>query len=189
MFNYDVKRRRSRTFGKILSFLQFAKAHNQECYFLTLTSSHASENLQRAWEVLIKRIRRRYGLFEYVRIRTSEGCGVLHVIFKSHRLDINWIRSSWKELNKAPQMKIIKVWAYTRRLAGYFCSYLGKNDGRYSSSSLSMFPNHRNFFVEFRKSVGYPLFVYLYTMFIESYDIELLEPLYNAKVYKQRKLI
>lgn len=48
------------------------------------------------------RIKRHYGLFEYIRIRTNEGNGVLHIVYAGTYIPQTWLSRNWKEIHNSP---------------------------------------------------------------------------------------
>lgn len=82
-------------------------------YFLTLTSSPKSPALKSSWRNLTVWLRRQRPGIEWIYCFTSEGCGVLHMVFrlpmKSKRLDVQKVRAYWTEAHKARQLKLVRV--------------------------------------------------------------------------------
>ena len=70
--------------------------------FLTLTSSPVSPRpVQKSLQILVKRIRRLFGKFEYSLVRTSEGYGVLHLLCRGCFIPWRWLKDAWAEIHKA----------------------------------------------------------------------------------------
>jgi len=87
-------RKRARLYQRLMSGIQFAQYRNERLRFMTLTSSPESnpDLLNRHFEVLVKRIRRKFGLFEYCKIRTPESQGgVIHCCFRGKFIPQKWL--------------------------------------------------------------------------------------------------
>lgn len=93
------------------------------------------------WEQPIK--------FDYCRLHTSEGLGVLHIVFAGTRLPISYIRSVWTRIHNAPQIVIRHIERdddAVRKLKNYLMKqYLYGQDGfvRYSCSGDWIYPSYR----------------------------------------------
>lgn len=87
--------------------------------FMTLTTSNkgCDNNLKIDFNILVKRIRRRYGTFEYVRVRTDEGNGVLHIIFRGCYIPQKWLSEQWDDIHCSWNVDI-------RDTQRYHCSYV-----------------------------------------------------------------
>jgi hypothetical protein len=53
-------------------------------FFLTLTSSPKTNrlDLRKDWDVFVKRIRKLFPQFQYVKVETFEGYGLIHAIYQ-----------------------------------------------------------------------------------------------------------
>lgn len=125
-------RKRRRCYGRFCSGIQFARAHNEDLYFLTLTSSGESDvsKISQHFRTLVKRIRRVHS-FEYCKIRTREGIngGVIHCLYKVKDVCL-WVpalRKAWLDIHSAHILKIVKTYGKLSRLASYLVGYLGKH--------------------------------------------------------------
>jgi hypothetical protein len=87
--------------------------------------------------------------FEYCRLHTSEGLGVLHIVFAGTRLPISFIRAVWVRIHDAPQIVIRHIEKddnSLRKLKNYLMKqYLYGQDGyvRYSCSEHWIYPGYR----------------------------------------------
>jgi hypothetical protein len=101
-----------------------AKRSNDYVRVLTLTSSPDSGDIHRDFEVLKKRIRRKYGRFEYssVKEHTKEGLVHLHLVYRGRFMRQQWLSESWNEIHKAKVVWIAKLysWKLAKHLARYF---------------------------------------------------------------------
>lgn len=68
--------------------------------FMTLTTvKDMSRSIMKCFNVLVKRIKREYGYFEYLFVLTSEGVnGVLHILFYGSYIDQGWLSDNWKDI-------------------------------------------------------------------------------------------
>jgi len=77
----------------------------------------------KAWQVLRKRIGRRFGMcIEYFRLRTSEGNGVLHIVYKGGFIPHSWLKNAWNEIWESP-IVFIQALRGEKRLARYIVSH------------------------------------------------------------------
>ena len=185
--NSPFARRRRRAYACILNGCKFALAHHQRLYFLTLTSSPDSASIADSFPKLVKRIRRKYGVFEYVYIRTSEGLGVLHILFKCRfRIDIVWLRQNWVDLHKAPQMKLVSTYGGAKGIVRYLAGYLTDNPiQRLASSSLWIFKSWRKTFCAYISREGFYEGISKFDLFLSRYDTK---TLYSKKYSTQLML-
>lgn len=73
----------------------------------------------------MKRIRRRYGLFEYCKIRTPEGQGgVIHCCFRGKYIPQKWLSEQWQEIHGAKIVDIRELYG-DKGIASYLMGYLG----------------------------------------------------------------
>jgi hypothetical protein len=103
--------------------------------FMTLTSSKDAEytRLNPDFEVLKKRLKTHFGsFFEYVKVKTSEGKGVIHIIYAGPFIPQTWLSRNWGEIHGSPIVDIRKLY-FGRGLRNYLSSYL-QGQGRLSYS-------------------------------------------------------
>lgn len=118
-----------RTFQRILSGLKRASYERKRVRIITLTSpaSHprtvaGGHLLTSRFQILRKRILRKWGCeFEYLRLRTSEGFGVLHVVYKGAFIPHSWLKKQWYDIHGA-QIVFIQALHGRKRLARYLVS-------------------------------------------------------------------
>lgn len=129
------ERKRKRLFGCALSGLSRCEAQKKDAYFLTLTSAPGAKDIGKHWDLLVKRIRRELGFkFEYIKVETSEGNGVIHAIY--HSAFNGWqfdeihayLSCLWQELHDSPIVWNSYV-ANKFKVAGYICQYMANQDG------------------------------------------------------------
>lgn len=100
--------------------------------FLTLTTSDQGiaqgKDLHHSWSVLKKRIRRRFGLFEYIAVREIKGDRHhLHMVFRGSYMEQLWISKQWEEIHLSPVAFIEAAeFARKRGMGWELAKYLGK---------------------------------------------------------------
>lgn len=108
-----------RAYQRIMSGFKFAQFLHCRLRFMTLTTSNEGRDndIQRDLIVLVKRIRRHYGRFDYVRVKTDEGNGVLHLIYRGSYIPQKWLSQQWVDIHKSWNVDI-------RDTQRYHCSYV-----------------------------------------------------------------
>lgn len=182
-----LKIKKGRYYHCLVSGMKWHKKDQQ--YFLTLTSAPGSPGLYKSFNHLVTLVRmatpntlvkgdymsRKEALkwfqkddldkcltFEYCKLQTSEGCGVLHIVFAGSRLPIKFIRAVWSKIHDARQIVIKHVEKDdeddNKRLKNYLMKqYLYGQDGfiRYSCSGGWIYPGYRDDWVKMVKLMGY----------------------------------
>ena len=124
------KRRRKRAYQRIKSGLTVGGCLR----FITLTSSPDSDpaRLGRDFSNLVKRLRRRYGKFEYVAEKVlDEGHGVIHVIARGVYIPQRQLSEDWKSLRNAPIVDIRAITRSPDRVGNYIISqYISDQEGK-----------------------------------------------------------
>jgi len=151
-----------RVFSCALSGLRRAEFRTKDCYFLTLTSCKGATDIGKHWDLLVKRVRRemRYP-FQYMKVETEEGNGVIHAIFHSAFEGCSYdaihayFSCLWQELHNSPIVWCSKV-SNSRKVAGYMCQYVsGQSKLIRSSCSVNwIFPKYREKFLNLIKKMG-----------------------------------
>ena len=134
-----------RWYQRVLSGITHHQANRRPLRVITLTSGPRAppqEELNASWQVLRKRILRKWPLsrFEYWKLRTSEGHGVLHVIYSGPWIPQSWLSKSWREIHNSPIVYIQKMRFKRKRLVNYLMKhYLPAHDhgGLYTRMSWS----------------------------------------------------
>lgn len=150
-----LKRKKGRYYHCLLSGLEWNK--NEPLYFLTLTSREKGD-LGKHWNNLVVLIRQNHDKFEYCKLETSEGNGVLHVVFTGSRLDVSWLRRYWKKIHNSPQLRIDPISQGTDNLRKYLLrQYLASQDAfvRFSCSKNWIYPGYRDDFLFLIRKIGY----------------------------------
>lgn len=125
--SWNSKQRR--TFQRILAGLKRASSERKRIRIITLTSPPGHPRtvaggklLAVRFQILRKRIIRKWKCsFEYIRIRTSEGFGVLHIIYKGAYIPHSWLKKQWNDIHGA-EIVFIQALRGQKRLARYLVS-------------------------------------------------------------------
>ena len=121
--------RKKKLFRLFKSGFESAGAHTETIRFLTLTTSDDSkDDIYASFEKFVKRVRRRYGSFEYVAVRewTVKGKPHLHILFRGKYMDQKWISSAWREVHESFIVDIRQVTSL-KKAANYLMKYLVKD--------------------------------------------------------------
>lgn len=152
-----------RTFHRVMSCLSKWQASHMSILWITLTSAPTAS--RDALNYNFQRLRSRIGThlkyrnLEYIKIRTDEGNGVIHVLlacdtgqFKGHRLFFipqGWLSEQWKELHGSPIVwvrKFNKSCHSGKKMALYLVSqYCSRQDAHVRTS------------YSWTRTFGYPL--------------------------------
>lgn len=133
--------------------------------FLTLTSGKKTKklyritgltNLSRHFILLKQRCERiKHCKIEYFKVETSEGCGVLHIIWNCPFIPQFCLMSMWLEIHGAFKVDIRFI--YSSGICGYILSHYiaGQSFIRMSSSKYWIYPHWRDDLrSEFEKDVS-----------------------------------
>lgn len=123
-----------RAYHRILSGLKRQKVLRKTLRFITLTSSDDSVFLEMNanFQALRKRIMRKWGIrFEYWKIKTTEGNGVLHILYSGAWIPQSWLSRNWDEIHSAKIVDIRMVRG-EKKLTKYLISqYLADQEFQY----------------------------------------------------------
>jgi len=117
-----------RAYKRINSGFTIASQKRESVRFITLTSAVGMRRLSKDFNVLVKRIRRQYGGFEYLRVTTNEGNGVIHALCRGSYIPQPWLSKNWGDIHKSPVVDIRMVRPY-KGLASYVVSQYVANQG------------------------------------------------------------
>ena len=108
-----------RAYYRIMSGYKMAQFCTDNLRFMTLTTSNEdrAKILKVDFNVLVKRIRRRYRRFKYVRVRTTEGNGVLHILYRGSYIPRNWLTKQGEDIHSSWNVDV-------RDTHRYHCSYV-----------------------------------------------------------------
>jgi len=108
--------------------------------FVHLTTATKSDrDINDSFEILKKRLTRKYGQFTYCKIKTNEGNGVLHIATAGlPYISQKWLSNQWKSIHGAPVVWVSEInnaWSTSNYMVTHYmesqkCSYT-----RYSSSA------------------------------------------------------
>lgn len=127
-------------FHRLISGLIVADLKGEDVRFFTLTTSKDSDfsRLKRDFTVLKLRIERKYGRINYLKVRTSEGNGTLHVVYRGPFIPQKWLSDSWNDIHDSPIVDIRLIRNGPKRIARYVVSqYLANQGSRYVGYSFS----------------------------------------------------
>jgi len=134
-FKTEWTRKQRRLYHRTLSGFEFAKRFGDYIRVLTLTSSPESPNIHHSFEVFKKRIRRKYGKFEYncVKELTKDGLEHLHIVYRGRYMSQKWLSDAWNDIHHAKIVYIARLysWSLAKHLARYF---IKEGFGRFWSS-------------------------------------------------------
>lgn len=126
--------KQKRTYQRLLSGITRASNAGHVLRIMTLTSpaTHprdpvGGQLLTSRFQTLRKSIERKYGyLLEYCRVRTDEGFGVLHIIYRAGKkgyIPHSWLKREWERIHGAKIVFIQKLYGKNKRIAGYLASH------------------------------------------------------------------
>lgn len=173
-------KKEKRTYSCAINGLRRCLFKKIPVFFLTLTSApHQGSNLALNWELLVKRIRRTLKMaFHYMKVETSEGNGVLHVLFHGafqgweYRNVHAWFSKTWGELHKSPVVWCTNVrYDNTKRIAGYMVQYVSSQKGflRKSQSRDWIFAGWRSKFLGLISTYGFSKGLSLWSPYLLHY--------------------
>jgi hypothetical protein len=148
-------KKQKRAYHCAISGLKRCHALGFKAFFLTLTSSPKTNHpdLRKDWDILEKRIRKLFPKFQYVKVETFEGYGVIHALYHHAFEDWDykaihaWISQAWSEIHQAPivwNSVVGEKWSI-KKVSGYLCQYMSNQRGffRRSTSLNWIFAGYR----------------------------------------------
>jgi len=129
-----LSRKKKRAFHRLVSGFTRAHARGDRLRFMTLTTAVDSSGgwsfrlLRRHFQTLRKRIKRHFHFeVKYWSIRTNEGNGVLHIVFKGGFIPQKWLSDAWNSIHGAKIVDIRALKGSPKKLASYLiANYLCK---------------------------------------------------------------
>lgn len=109
-----------------MSGLTVGKSRRERLRFMTLTSSPESigRNLNADFRALKMRVYRKFHFrMKYWKIRTNEGNGVLHIVFRGKYIPQKWLSEAWADIHTSPIVDIRSLYETPKGLKG-ICFYL-----------------------------------------------------------------
>lgn len=126
-----------RTYHRVKSGLLLASSLGENVRFITVTSAPGMSRLSEDFGVLVKRIRNRFGRFEYIKVKTNEGHGVIHVLYRGSYIPQKWLSDAWGFIHGSPVVDIRAVRPF-KGMASYIVSqYVSCQKSSYQRSSSS----------------------------------------------------
>ena len=135
---YTKKQRRA--FQRLISGLTVGKSRRERLRFMTLTSSPESvgRSLNADFRALKMRILRKYHFkMKYWKIRTNEGNGVLHIIFRGKYIPQKWLSAQWADIHKSPIVDIRSLYETRKGLTGIVFYLVGNYLAKQSFERMS----------------------------------------------------
>jgi len=166
-------KKQRRAFQRILSGLKRSQYLGQPIRFMTLTSALQGRwlFLNRDFSVLVKRIKKHFGQFDYFKIKTNEGNGVLHVLYRGGYIPQKWLSRNWEQIHGAKIVDIRLFRSGGKRLARYISSqYLAGQTGfvRMSWSWKWVAKGFVKVWYHLIKTFGYKLALAKWDIFLEN---------------------
>lgn len=100
------------------------------------TADGVDSDISNDWTKLKKRIERKFGFKpEYIRVKTSEGNGVLHIVYRGKYIPQRWLSSQWSDIHNSTIVDIRWIRS-SKQIAGYLTQYVSSQYGfeRFSTS-------------------------------------------------------
>ena len=163
--------KQKRAFQRALSGLLRARVLGKTVRFMTLTSSPRSKyrEINPHFQVLRKRIERNFGKFDYMKFRTNEGHGVLHVLYVGSFIPQKWLSQNWNEIHEAYIVDIREVKDDKRMVYYLISNYLVKQSFvRMSWSNGWVFKGFVGWWKKFVQHYGYPLCIEKWKSFLSD---------------------
>jgi hypothetical protein len=148
-------KKQKRAYHCAISGLKRCRALGFKAFFLTLTSSPKTnhQELRKDWDILVKRIRKLYPKFQYVKVETFEGYGVIHALYHhafedwSYSTIHNWFSRAWSDIHQAPIVwnSVVGEKYSIKKVSAYLCQYMSGQRGffRRSTSLNWIFAGYR----------------------------------------------
>lgn len=124
----------------MMSGLTVGKSRRERLRFMTLTSSPQSvgRNLNADFRALKMRILRKYRFkMKYWKIRTNEGNGVLHIIFRGKYMPQKWLNAQWADIHKSPIVDIRSLYETKKGLTDIAFYLIGNYLAKQSFERMS----------------------------------------------------
>jgi hypothetical protein len=175
-------KKQKRAYHCAISGLKRCKMLGYKAFFLTLTSSPKTnhQDLRKDWDILVKRIRKLFPKFQYVKVETFEGYGVIHALYH-HAFDgwdyksiHQWISQAWSEIHQAPIVRnsvVGESWSI-KKVAGYLCQYMSSQKGffRRSTSLKWIFAGYRKKWVNLIQEHGFKKALFIWNFILSIAD-------------------
>jgi hypothetical protein len=138
--NAGHTKKQRRAFQRLMSGLTVGKSRRERLRFITLTSSPESvgRNLNADFRALKMRILRKFHFkMKYWKIRTNEGNGVLHVVYRGKYIPQKWLSEQWANIHKSPVVDIRSLRETKKGLTGMVFYLVGNYLAKQSFERMS----------------------------------------------------
>lgn len=144
----EYNSRQKMCYGRAVSWMTEARGRGLQLFWVMLSSSPESDSsmMMEHFQELRRRIKRVYRYdIEFFRVKTSEGFGVLHMIWgiKSERaakVDQHWLSDEWQKIHAAKIVWIERIGKGGHDIKGvsrYICSHYLAGQGSFDRMSWS----------------------------------------------------
>jgi len=123
-----------------MSGLTVGKSRRERLRFMTLTSSPESRGrkLNADFRALKMRIFRKFHFkMKYWKIRTNEGNGVLHIVFRGKYIPQKWLSEQWAVIHKSPIVDVRSLYETRKGLTGIVFYLVGSYLSKQSFERMS----------------------------------------------------
>ncbi len=144
--------------------LTVGKSRHERLRFLTLTSSPKSQgrDMNADFRALKMRSFQKFHFkMKYSKIRTNEGNGVLHIVYRGKYIPQKWLSDQWAEIHKSPIVDIRSVHETRKGLKGTVFYLVGNYLAKQSFEHMS-----------WGYSWVFPAFVSCWKRLIEKYGFK-----------------
>lgn len=118
--------KQKRFYHRLLSGMK-RRTNGEKLRLLTLTTSSTASKykLGQHWSALQMRIKRRYPTFNYIKIITNEGNGVIHCIYDGSYIPQKWLSNAWEDVHdsKIVDIRLLRSRTDHKRLSRYLVSH------------------------------------------------------------------
>lgn len=126
-FKSDWTKKQKRLYHRVLSGFEIAKQLKDRVRVIELGTDQKDQDhdIHRDFTVLVKRIRREFGRFEYMAVKELSPKNKLlhlHIVYRGSYIPQKWLSDQWAELHNAPVVWIAELysWKYAKHVARYF---------------------------------------------------------------------
>jgi hypothetical protein len=147
-----------------MSGLTVGKSRSERLRFMTLTTSSEAKgrNLNADFRALKMRIFRKFHFkMKYWKIRTNEGNGVLHIVFRGKYIPQKWLSEQWADIHRSPVVDIRSLYETRKGLTGIVFYLVGNYLTKQSFERMS-----------WGYSWVFPAFVSCWKRIVEKYGFE-----------------
>jgi len=169
----DWTPKQHRCWSRLKLIFYYTAWKDDKLRFMTLTSSKDSPDIHKSFRTLVKRIRYKFGEFEYLAVKTDEGCGVYHIVFKGSFIPFRWLQDAWKDIHKAFMVNIKYVRNYPKKLASYMVNQYMSDQNAFSRYSWSWFLVFKGFIGKWKHGLK-----------ACEYDFNVMDRVFNGGIIK-----